>query len=120
MENDENELIVKDDEELEQTNETENVDTQTTEENVEQTDPEVEDTLETGKEQKKTLKFEGLYAIVPPPGLKFDKIDNELVLSEEYCIMHKKECLKNYDLSMEFYKKLDINKYNNKFSSILY
>ena len=64
------------------------------------------------KEQKKTLKFEGLYAIVPPPGLKFDKIDNELVLSEEYCIMHKKECLKNYDLSMEFYKKLDINKYN--------
>ena len=55
MENDENELIVKDDEELEQTNETENVDTQTTEENVEQTDTEVEETLETGKEQKKTL-----------------------------------------------------------------
>lgn len=52
-------------------------------------------------------------------GLKFDKVDNELVLSEEYCTIHQKECLKNYDLSMKFYQKLDINKYNKVITKII-
>lgn len=52
-------------------------------------------------------------------GLKFDKVNNELVLSEEYCTIYQKECLKNYDLSINFYKKLDINSYNKIVSKII-
>lgn len=71
------------------------------------------------KEQKQKLKFEGLYALVPPPGLKFDKVDNELVLSDEYCNIYQKECLRNYDLSMSFYEKLDIDEYNQIIAKII-
>lgn len=77
------------------------------------------------KKQKETLEFTELYTRIGPPGLKFEKVGNKLILSEEYCRRHQAMCLQNYDLNMKFIKKLNhktfdktINKVVKKYNMI--
>lgn len=59
------------------------------------------------KKQKETLEFNELNTRICPPGLKFEKEGDKLVLSEEYCKKYQDMCLQNYDLNMKFIKKLN-------------
>lgn len=64
------------------------------------------------KKQKETLKFNEFYTRICPPGLKFEKEGNKLILSDEYCKRYQDMCLQNYDLNMKFISKLDKNEFN--------
>ena len=64
------------------------------------------------KKQKETLKFNEFYTRICPPGLKFEKEGNKLILSDEYCKRYQNMCLQNYDLNMKFISKLDKNEFN--------
>lgn len=64
------------------------------------------------KKQKETLKFNEFYTRTCPPGLKFEKEGNKLILSDEYCKRYQDLCLQNYDLNMKFISKLDKNEFN--------
>lgn len=64
------------------------------------------------KKQKEELEFDEFNTIVCPPGLKFEKQDNKLILSDEYCKRYQTMCLQNYDLNMNFINKLDKAKFN--------
>lgn len=77
MENEENELLVQDNEELEQTNETENADTQTAEENVE----EVVNTEEP-KEEKKEFTQEELNKLFKERADRAEKRASERIRRE--------------------------------------
>lgn len=65
------------------------------------------------KKQKEELEFNEFYTRVCPPGLKFEKEGDKLILSDEYCKRYQDMCLRNYDLNMKFISKLskvDFNK----------
>ena len=70
------------------------------------------------KKQKDELQFDELTTRICPPGLKFEKKDNKLVLSDEYCKKYQEICLENYDLNMKFISKLDKTDFNKFVSTI--
>ena len=71
------------------------------------------------KKQKERIEFDEFHTRVCPPGLKFDVVNNELLLSDEYCQKYQELCLKNYDLNMKFINNLDIKDFNKKINSVV-
>lgn len=63
------------------------------------------------EKMKKNLKFSETNLCLCPPALKYEKENDELVLSEEFCKLYQEECLTNYDLNMKFIKKLNQNSF---------
>lgn len=64
------------------------------------------------KKQKEKLEFNEFYTRICPPGLKFEKEGNKLVLSDEYCKRYQEMCLQNYDLNMKYISMLDKKKFS--------
>lgn len=71
------------------------------------------------KKQKETKHFEDAFIRICPLGLKYDVINNEVFLSDEYCQKYQELCLKNYDLNIKFIKNLNADDFNKKISSIV-
>lgn len=71
------------------------------------------------KKQKDELEFDEFYTRICPPGLKFEKQDDKLILSDEYCKRYQNMCLQNYDLNMKFINKLDKTNFNKTIDKVV-
>lgn len=54
-----------------------------------------------------------------PPALKYEKIEDELFLTDDFCNEYHNACMKNYDLNMKFISELDDNEFNNVVNKLL-
>lgn len=71
------------------------------------------------KKQKETIEFDEFHTRICPPGLKFEKEGDKLILSEEYCEKYQAMCLQNYDLNMKFIKQLDHKTFDKMINKIV-
>ena len=54
-----------------------------------------------------------------PPSIKYEKIGEELFLTDDFCEEYYNACMKNYDLSMKYLSELDNNEFNDVVNKLL-